>query len=118
MMFLKQFKLCEAPLKLIQMTSKIHIYFLISWIEFLKNFLNFVSLLSYYLLSLILLFIFCSHSWECLADAYFARGAYTCALRSYQRAFQLDPETFYPLIQLANIKLVSISLFLFVLTGK
>lgn len=47
-----------------------------------------------------------NHSWECLADAYLARGAYTCALRSYQRAFQLNPETFYPLIQLANIKLL------------
>lgn len=34
------------------------------------------------------------------------RGAHTSALKSYQRALQLSPEALYPMIQLANIKLV------------
>lgn len=48
----------------------------------------------------------CSHIWESLADAYLIRGAHTSALKSYQRALQLTPESLYPLIQLANIKVV------------
>lgn len=47
-----------------------------------------------------------SHSWESLADAYLARGAHTSALKSYQRALELNPESLYPLIQLAHIKVV------------
>lgn len=52
--------------------------------------------------------IFCcfSHCWESLADAYLARGAHTSALKSYQRALDLSPGAVYPMIQLANIKVV------------
>lgn len=50
---------------------------------------------------------FRSHSWESLADAYLVRGAHMSALKSYQRALQLSPGSLYPMIQLANIKLVS-----------
>lgn len=49
-----------------------------------------------------------SHCWESLADAYWARGAHTSALKSYQRALELSPGSLYPMIQLANIKLVRI----------
>jgi len=48
-----------------------------------------------------------SHNWESLADAYLIRGAHTSALKSYQRALQLNPGSLYPMIQLANIKLVN-----------
>ena len=54
--------------------------------------------------------IFCSHSWECLADAYMWRGAHMSALRSYQRASELSPKSVYSLIQLGNIELVSCDL--------
>ncbi|XP_034193237.1 superkiller complex protein 3 [Osmia lignaria lignaria] len=47
-----------------------------------------------------------NHCWESLADAYFVRGAYTSALKSYQRALELCPKSLYPIIQLANIKLI------------
>ncbi|XP_014213900.1 tetratricopeptide repeat protein 37-like [Copidosoma floridanum] len=47
-----------------------------------------------------------SNCWECLADAYLARGAHLSALRSYERACQLNPESFYSMIQLSNIKLL------------
>ncbi|XP_057320439.1 SKI3 subunit of superkiller complex protein [Microplitis mediator] len=47
-----------------------------------------------------------NHCWESLADAYWARGAHTSALKSYQRALELSPGSLYPMIQLANIKLV------------
>ncbi|XP_015592231.1 tetratricopeptide repeat protein 37 [Cephus cinctus] len=47
-----------------------------------------------------------NHSWECLADAYWARGAHISALKSYQRALDLSPGSFYPMMQLANIKLM------------
>ncbi|CAD6233381.1 GSCOCG00007165001-RA-CDS [Cotesia congregata] len=47
-----------------------------------------------------------NHCWESLADAYWARGAHTSALKSYQRALDLSPGSLYPMIQLANIKLV------------
>ncbi|XP_063995924.1 superkiller complex protein 3 [Diachasmimorpha longicaudata] len=47
-----------------------------------------------------------NHCWESLADAYWARGAHTSALRSYQRALELSPGSLYPMIQTANINLV------------
>lgn len=47
-----------------------------------------------------------NHCWESLADAYWARGSHTSALKSYQRALDLSPDSLYPMIQLANINLV------------
>ncbi|XP_015109958.1 tetratricopeptide repeat protein 37 isoform X2 [Diachasma alloeum] len=47
-----------------------------------------------------------NHCWESLADAYWARGAHTSALKSYQRALELSPGSLYPMIQIANINLV------------
>ncbi|CAK9797777.1 Tetratricopeptide repeat protein 37 [Anthophora plagiata] len=47
-----------------------------------------------------------NHSWEVLGDAYFIRGAYTSALKSYERALDLCPNSLYPMIQQANIKLI------------
>ncbi|XP_063225938.1 superkiller complex protein 3 [Bacillus rossius redtenbacheri] len=44
-----------------------------------------------------------SHYWESLADAYYARGAYTASLKSYQRAVELSPEAVYPAYQIAAI---------------
>ncbi|GLH08653.1 Tetratricopeptide repeat protein 37 [Gryllus bimaculatus] len=45
-----------------------------------------------------------SHCWESLADAYYARGSYTSALKSYQRVAELNPEALYPAYQVASIK--------------
>ncbi|KAK5647507.1 hypothetical protein RI129_002399 [Pyrocoelia pectoralis] len=45
-----------------------------------------------------------SSCWESLADAYMARGAYTSALKSYQKATEIRPNSLYPLLQVANIK--------------
>ncbi|KAB0804312.1 hypothetical protein PPYR_01282 [Photinus pyralis] len=45
-----------------------------------------------------------SYCWESLADAYMARGAYTSALKSYQKATEIQPKSLYPLLQVANIK--------------
>jgi tetratricopeptide (TPR) repeat protein len=56
-------------------------------------------------------FVF-SNCWECLADAYLARGAYISALKSYERALELNPDSFFSMIQLANIKLVSFIYFI------
>lgn len=47
-----------------------------------------------------------NHGWESLADAYWSRGAYTSALKSYQRALDLCPGSLYSMIQIANIKLI------------
>lgn len=55
-------------------------------------------------------FVFdCSHCWESLADAYYGRGAYTSALKSYQRVLELDPDAIYPAFQMGTIKQVSMS---------
>jgi len=48
-----------------------------------------------------------SHCWESLADAYYGRGAYTAALKSYQRVLELDPDAVYPAFQVGTIKQVS-----------
>lgn len=45
-----------------------------------------------------------SHCWESLADAYYGRGAYTAALKSYQRVLELDPDAVYPAFQVGTIK--------------
>ncbi|PSN51235.1 Tetratricopeptide repeat protein 37 [Blattella germanica] len=45
-----------------------------------------------------------SYSWECLADAYYGRGAYTASMKSYQKVLELDPEAVYPAFQMGNIK--------------
>lgn len=50
-----------------------------------------------------------SHFWETLGDAYFARGSYTSALKSYGKAVELSDEHLYSLLQIANIKLVNIT---------
>ncbi|KAK2577968.1 hypothetical protein KPH14_011630 [Odynerus spinipes] len=47
-----------------------------------------------------------NHGWESLADAYWLRGAYISALKSYQRALDLCPGSLYSMIQVANIKLI------------
>ncbi|CAH1994676.1 unnamed protein product [Acanthoscelides obtectus] len=44
------------------------------------------------------------HYWEALADAYFARGSYTSALKCYQRSLEITPKALYPSLQIANIK--------------
>nr|CAD7400214.1 unnamed protein product [Timema poppensis] len=48
-----------------------------------------------------------SHCWESLADAYYARGAYTAALKSYQRVVELSPGAVYPAYQIASINQVA-----------
>ncbi|XP_046485171.1 superkiller complex protein 3 isoform X1 [Neodiprion pinetum] len=47
-----------------------------------------------------------NHCWEILADAYLERGAHASALKSYHRALELIPGSLYPMIQIANIKLI------------
>lgn len=47
-----------------------------------------------------------SHCWESLADAYLARGAYTAALKCYQKTAELVPHSLYPLLQIATIRRV------------
>lgn len=49
-----------------------------------------------------------SHCWESLADAYYGRGAYTAALKSYQRVLEIDPDAVYPAFQMGTIKQVSL----------
>nr|CAH7731856.1 unnamed protein product [Callosobruchus chinensis] len=44
------------------------------------------------------------HCWEALADAYFARGSYTSALKCYQKSLELTTTALYPSLQIANIK--------------
>lgn len=68
----------------------------------MNNICSFTSIK--YLISISALF---SHGWESLADAYWSRGAYRSALKSYQRALDLCPGSLYSMIQVANIKLVS-----------
>jgi superkiller protein 3 len=45
--------------------------------------------------------------WESLGDAYMVRGAYTAALKSFQKVLELNPKALYGAIQVASIKLVS-----------
>ncbi|RZC41781.1 tetratricopeptide repeat protein 37, partial [Asbolus verrucosus] len=45
-----------------------------------------------------------THCWESLADAYLAKGAYTSALKCYEKASDLSKAALYPLLQMANIK--------------
>ncbi|NP_001153421.1 tetratricopeptide repeat domain 37 isoform X1 [Nasonia vitripennis] len=47
-----------------------------------------------------------SNCWECLADAYLARGAHLSAIKSYERALKLNSESIYSMTQLSNIKLL------------
>lgn len=49
-----------------------------------------------------------SHCWDSLADAYMARGAYTSALRCYQKSAELKENSLYSLLKMANIKQVFI----------
>lgn len=43
--------------------------------------------------------------WECLADAYLARGSYVSAIRSFERAAELTTDNLYSKLQVANVKL-------------
>ncbi|KAJ3638165.1 hypothetical protein MTP99_001570 [Tenebrio molitor] len=45
-----------------------------------------------------------THCWESLADAYLAKGAYTSALKCYEKTSSLSQEALYPLLQMAHIK--------------
>lgn len=46
-----------------------------------------------------------SQYWECLADAYLARGSFVSAIRSYERAAELTTDNLYSKLQVANVKL-------------
>jgi superkiller protein 3 len=48
-----------------------------------------------------------THCWESLADAYLAKGAYTSALKCYEKTSSLSQEALYPLLQMAHIKQVN-----------
>lgn len=45
-----------------------------------------------------------TYYWQCLADAYFARGSYTSALKCYEKSLEFTENTLYPSLQKANIK--------------
>ncbi|KAK9737501.1 Tetratricopeptide repeat [Popillia japonica] len=45
-----------------------------------------------------------SFCWESLGDAYIARGSYSSALKSYQKAAELNPSSIYPQLQIATVK--------------
>ncbi|KAL4223110.1 Tetratricopeptide repeat protein 37 [Mactra antiquata] len=45
-----------------------------------------------------------THILECLGEAYLTRGSYTAALKVFTKVSQLDPDSMYPLFQLASIK--------------
>ncbi|XP_066249141.1 superkiller complex protein 3 isoform X2 [Euwallacea similis] len=45
-----------------------------------------------------------AHCWESLADAYFSNGAYTSALKCYQKALNLARTSLYSALQVAYIK--------------
>ncbi|XP_066150901.1 tetratricopeptide repeat protein 37 isoform X2 [Euwallacea fornicatus] len=44
------------------------------------------------------------HCWESLADAYFSNGAYTSALKCYQKALNLAQTSLYSALQVAYVK--------------
>lgn len=46
-----------------------------------------------------------SQYWECLADAYLARGSFESAIRSFERAAELTDDNLYSKLQVANVKL-------------
>lgn len=46
------------------------------------------------------------HCWESLADAYLAKGAYSSALKCYEKTSILLQGALYPMIQKAHIKQV------------
>ncbi len=37
--------------------------------------------------------------WECLADAYMNRGSLTASLKSFNKAFELNPDSVYAAYQ-------------------
>ncbi|CAG9862355.1 unnamed protein product [Phyllotreta striolata] len=45
-----------------------------------------------------------TYYWQCLADAYFARGSYISALKCYEKSTEYTENTLYPSLQIANIK--------------
>ena len=45
-----------------------------------------------------------SACWEALGDAYMARGSYISALKTFQKAAELNPGSIYPAYQIATIK--------------
>ncbi|XP_045477416.1 tetratricopeptide repeat protein 37 [Harmonia axyridis] len=44
------------------------------------------------------------HCWEALADAYLYKGAYTSALKAYERVLEISVDALYPALQIALIK--------------
>ncbi|CAH1156223.1 unnamed protein product [Phaedon cochleariae] len=45
-----------------------------------------------------------THCWQSLADAYFARGSFTSALKCYEKSLELATNSLYSSLQIANIK--------------
>ncbi|XP_060595460.1 tetratricopeptide repeat protein 37-like [Ruditapes philippinarum] len=45
-----------------------------------------------------------NHVWECLGEAYLARGSFTASLKAFTRASELCPDSMYCLFQMASIK--------------
>ncbi|XP_053375489.1 tetratricopeptide repeat protein 37-like [Mercenaria mercenaria] len=45
-----------------------------------------------------------NHVWECLGEAYLARGSFTASLKAFTRASELNPDSMYCLFQMASIK--------------
>lgn len=45
-----------------------------------------------------------NHVWECLGEAYLARGSYTASLKAFTRASELNQDSMYCLFQIASIK--------------
>lgn len=42
--------------------------------------------------------------WECIGDCYFSGGAYTSALKCYQKVKTINEHALYPMLQTANIR--------------
>lgn len=63
--------------------------------------------LRYFFISVIIEeFFVISHCWEALADGYLAKGAFTSALKCYEKALELSEHALYPTLQTAFIKKV------------
>ncbi len=45
-------------------------------------------------------------AWECLADAYKARGSYTASAKAYEQVLKLDPDSCYAELQLGSLQLL------------
>ncbi len=45
-------------------------------------------------------------AWECLADAYKARGSYTASVKAFEQVLLLNPDATYAHLQLGSLKLL------------